>query len=74
MLEKKQKKKKQLKTYVKYSSLAVQMAAIIFLGVFFGNYLDLKNNNTTPLYSVIFSVASIAVSMYHVLVKVKNDN
>ena len=74
MLEKKQKKKKQLKTYIKYSSLAAQMAAIIFLGVFFGNYLDLKNNNTTPFYSVIFSVASIAASMYHVLIKVKNDN
>ena len=74
MLEKKQKKKKQLKAYLKYSSLAVQMAAIISLGVFFGNYLDLKSNNTTPFYSVVFSVASIAASTYHVITKAKHDN
>ena len=74
MLEKKQKKKNQLKAYVKYSTLAVQMAAIIFLGVYFGNYVDIKSNNTIPVYSVVFSVASIAASLYHVLIKLKNDN
>ena len=36
------KKKKQLNSYIKYSSLTTQMAVIIAAGAFFGDYLDNK--------------------------------
>ncbi len=66
MREKKNRKKKQLNSYVKYSSLTMQMAAIIALGVFLGDYLDEKNH-IDYTYKIIFSLASIFLALYYVL-------
>ena len=57
MQEKQSKKKKRLNSYIKYSSLATQMAVIIIAGAYFGKYLDSKNSTET-LYTIIFSLAS----------------
>ena len=73
MQEKKSKKQKQLNSYIKYSSLNMQMAAIIVLGAFFGNYLDEKND-LNKIYTIIFSLGSIFFALYYVFKKIVKKN
>jgi F0F1-type ATP synthase assembly protein I len=49
------------------------MAAIIFVGTFLGDYIDTLNN-TTPTFTIIFSLASIFLSLFYVLKRILNDN
>lgn len=63
------KKKKQLNSYIKYSSLGIQMTAIIFSGFFAGDYLDEIFQSTTPKYTIIFSLISIFSSVYYIVKK-----
>tara|TARA_B110000196_G_scaffold260329_1_gene231561 strand:+ start:305 stop:538 length:234 start_codon:yes stop_codon:yes gene_type:complete len=74
MPEKKIKKKKQLNSYVKYSSLATQMAVIIAAGVFLGEYLDKTHTLETPIYTIILSLLSIFLALYYVIKKIINYN
>lgn len=74
MLKKQKKKKKQLNNYLRLSSLFFQMAAIIFLGAYLGNYLDQNQNNETPILTIIFSLFSIALSIYYVFKEVKSND
>lgn len=53
--------------YAKYSSLGVQMALIIGGGCYGGYKLDEYYKNTTPVFTIILSLASIALAMYIVL-------
>lgn len=74
MQEKQSKKKKQLNSYIKHSSLVAQMAAIIIAGVFFGDYLDVKNNSENPIYTIVFSLGSIFFGLYYVIKKIIKQN
>ena len=73
MWKKQKKKKNQLNTYIKYSSLTTQMAVIIVAGTFFGNYLD-EQNNSNQIYTIIFSLISIIFSLYYVFKKITKQN
>ena len=73
MWEKQNKKKKQLNSYIQYSGLTIQMAVIIFAGVFFGNYLDEKTQSE-HVYSITFSLISIFGALYFVFKKIINSN
>lgn len=59
-----QQTKKQLNSYARYSSIAVQMAVIITLGVFGGKYLDEWLQLKFPIFILIFSVLSVALAVY----------
>lgn len=61
------KEKKELNNYVKYSNLAFQMAVIIFLGVWGGLKLDDWINTDFPVFTLIFTLLSIGLSMYYAL-------
>ena len=74
MSENQKKKKNQLNSYIKYSSLTLQMAVIILAGTFFGDFLDSKNNFNLPIFTIIFSLLSIAFSLYFVFNKITNDH
>ena len=74
MLKNKKNKKKQLNSYIKYSSLMTQMTVIIAAGAFFGKYLDKVNNPNSKIYTIIFSLASIFLALYYVLKKIINQN
>jgi len=50
------------------------MAVIIAAGAFFGDYLDKKYTSETPIYTIIFSLLSIFLALYHVLKKTINHN
>ena len=55
--------RKNFNDYARYSGLAVQMLAIILLGVFAGLKSD-QWLHTKPILTVIFSIASVALSIY----------
>ncbi|MGY8950462.1 MAG: AtpZ/AtpI family protein [Flavobacteriales bacterium] len=74
MSKNKTKKKKQLNSYIKYSSLTTQMAVIIVAGTFFGAELDKPNKSDTPIYTIIFSLISIFLALYYVFKKIINQN
>ena len=57
--------RKNLNAYARYSGMAFQMLAVILAGVFSGYRLDLWLN-TKPLFTVILSILSVALSIYFV--------
>ncbi len=60
------KKKKSGTSVLIFSGLTFEMAAIIGTGAFAGNYLDKRYDLSTPWFTVIFSLAGIALSFYFV--------
>ena len=50
--------------FFKYSTLAIQMGVIIAIAVLGGQKLDERAGNTTPVYTIILSLAGIAAAMY----------
>lgn len=68
--------KKSLNSYARYSSMAIQMAVVIVLGVFGGYKLD-EWLHTTPILTVILSLLSVVIAIYLVtkgLLKKRNDS
>ncbi|MCX6268153.1 MAG: AtpZ/AtpI family protein [Bacteroidetes bacterium] len=57
--------RKNLNDYARYSSIAIQMLAIILAGVFAGFKLD-GWLHTKPILTVIFSIVSVALSIYFI--------
>jgi len=68
------KKKNQLNSYIRYSSLTFQMAGIILAGTFFGDYLDNTAKSGSSIYTIIFSLSSIFLALYYVFKKVISSN
>jgi ATP synthase protein I len=58
---------KPLNAYGKYGSLGIQMALIIGGGCYGGYWLDKHYQNSTPIFTIILSLVSIAIAMYVVL-------
>ena len=56
-------RKKQLNDYARFSSIAIQMLVIILLGVFSGFKLD-GLLHCKPILTIIFSLASVVISIY----------
>jgi F0F1-type ATP synthase assembly protein I len=56
--------KKQPNNFIKYTGLAMQMLAVIGITVWLGNYLDEKNNNPKPYYTLVLSLIGIFASIY----------
>ncbi|MGC9470368.1 MAG: AtpZ/AtpI family protein [Bacteroidales bacterium] len=63
--ENRQKQKKPLDTYVRYSSLAFQMIFIILLGVFGGMKLDKWLQFEFPVFTFVLTILAVAFSIYY---------
>lgn len=50
--------------YIKYTQIGFQMAIIITLGAFGGKKLDEYYQLSTPIFTIILSLLSIAVALY----------
>lgn len=74
MDKKEQKLKKQLNNYIKFSSIAFQMIAIICLFAFFGVWLDGKFYNNYRAYTLAFALLGVGLAMYFVIKQVTNMN
>jgi membrane protein DedA with SNARE-associated domain len=55
-------------------NIPFQMGVIIFAGVYFGNWLDEKQQNENSLYTIIFSLLAVFIALYNVIQQVKNLN
>jgi len=65
-----QNKKNQLHKYIYFSSMAFQMGIVITIGTLFGQWLDGKYENDYSLFTIIFSLLAVFVSLYLVIKKV----
>ena len=61
------KKQKNLNDYARYSGIVFQMAITILAGTFGGIQLDKKVKMQFPLFTIIFSLAAVALALYLVL-------
>ncbi|MCP4553449.1 MAG: AtpZ/AtpI family protein [Bacteroidetes bacterium] len=67
-----QKKKDQyphngLSSYAKYSGIAIQMMAIILIGVFGGIKIDEWIKWETPVFTILFAFLSVILAIYLVI-------
>lgn len=70
----KQKPTNRLNAYAKFSGVAFQMIAIIGLGTYGGVKLDEKYPNEHSLFTIILSLASVAIAMYYVIKQVSDTS
>jgi len=64
----KQKNKKEINQYLKYSNLAFQMIAIIMVGVFGGIKLDnLVKKIEFPLFTFVLTIFGIVLATYYAI-------
>ncbi len=61
-----EKKKRSLDNYTRYSSIAFQMLIIILIGVFGGIMLDKWLKMHVPVFTILFSILSVILSIYTV--------
>lgn len=65
--EGKNKEKKAPNNFLRFTSMAAQMAVIIACGVFGGIELDNYLSNQIPVFTLVFSLLGVGVSMYMVI-------
>ena len=56
-----------LNNWAKYSGIAFQMFAIIFITVWGGKKLDVLAGNKTPVFTIILSLLGVFAAIYTVL-------
>lgn len=59
--------------YAKYSGIAFQMLGTIGLGVYAGLKLDEWQQNKFPVWTLVFSLGSVAGSLYLLIKQVKSE-
>ena len=60
-------KSKNNNSYIKYSSIAMQMAIIIVGGTFGGKWLDSFIDIKFPVFTLIFSIISVFLAVYYAI-------
>jgi len=68
------KPKKQLNKYIRLTGIGLQMGITIYLASYFGKWLDVKYPNENNLYTIILTLAGVAISFYNLLQQIKNIN
>lgn len=68
------KEKSPYSTYVRYSGIAIQMIAVIGLGSYGGLKLDEIYPNDYHAYTLICSLASVAIAMYLLIHQVSGSS
>jgi ATP synthase protein I len=60
------------KSYIKYSSLGIQMVAFILILTFSGRMIDKTLNNTAPIFTIVFILIGLIGAMYYMIKTLKN--
>ena len=60
-------KKKEVNNFAKYSSISFQMLATIGVFAFIGYKLDEYKQTKTPIFTAIFSLIGVVISLYQVV-------
>lgn len=64
-------KDKKTNVYLRFSSLGIQMGVIIALFTWLGTFLDKKQMNETPVWTIVLSLLGVAGSLYLVIKEVR---
>ncbi len=67
-------KKNSLLIYAKFSGIAVQMGATIFIGAYFGKWLDGMYPMEKKWFTILFTLIAVSLSLYNVLRQVNKLN
>ncbi|MBX2985385.1 MAG: AtpZ/AtpI family protein [Bacteroidia bacterium] len=59
------------KNYIKYSGIAFQMIAIIFIFAYAGNWIDKHFSFKIPIFTLILSLTGVALSIYQLIRTIK---
>lgn len=64
------KKKNQLQKYLRFSGVAIQMGAVIAMGALGGRWIDERQGNETPGWTIGLSLFAVFASLYLVIKEV----
>ena len=67
-------KKKQLNRYIRLTGVAFQMGITIYLGAYFGKWLDAHFQTSTKIFTIIGTLLAMVVSIWSVLIQLKKIN
>ncbi len=67
-------KRKSQHSFIIYSQLAFQMLVVIAGGIFIGYKLDQIYPNPFSLFTLLFSIISITLSIYYIISQVTKDD
>jgi F0F1-type ATP synthase assembly protein I len=68
------KKKNQLRNYLQLIGVAFQMGLTIYLGAYFGKWLDNYFETSGKLYTIILTLVALGVALWSVLTQLKRIN
>lgn len=63
-----------LKSIAIFTGIAAQMGVTIFLGAYFGKWLDLKYPADKKWFTMIFTLLGVGISLYVVLQQLNKHN
>jgi len=69
--------KKKVSTYLKFTSIGLQMGVLVTAAAFGGRWLDEKQGNETPIWTLVLILISIFASLYQIIrevIKMGKDN
>jgi len=69
-----EKKKNSLPKFARLSGIGIQMGVTIFLGAYFGKFLDEKFPSNKKWFTIAFTLLAVAFSLYNVLRQVNKIN
>ena len=67
-------KKKQLNRYIQLTGVAFQMGITIYLGAYFGKWLDAHFQMSNKTFTLIGTLIAMVVSIWSVLAQLKKIN
>ncbi len=73
-MEEQPKKEKKSSAYVRFTSMGIQMGAIIGFFTWLGTYLDKKQVNDTPIWTIVLSLFGVTGALYLVIKEVSKMN
>ena len=68
----KEKKSKQLKSYVRYSGLAFQILAVIGIGIWLGYWLDGQTGWRVPIFTLLGAMLSLTAVIVYLIRQTKS--
>ena len=74
MASNKDSKKQNNRKWLALINIPIQMGVVIFGFTYFGIWLDERQSNQNNTYTIVFSLASVFVSLYNIFRQVKNLN
>lgn len=60
-------KKDKFKAYMRFSSIAIQMGVVITAGALGGQWLDEKQENEFPVWTLVLTLFAIFASLYQII-------